>query len=83
MHFWHWFFKFKHYCYRNWIKTTTTTTTTATAATTTIVVTTIPTKIKYNNSSFFFPPQFHRAFHFTKFYLYQRMHLFLSYTKIT
>jgi len=26
---------------------------------------------------------FHRAFHFTKFYLYQRMHLFLSYTKIT
>jgi len=26
---------------------------------------------------------FHRAFRFTKFYLYQRMHLFLSYTKIT
>jgi len=26
---------------------------------------------------------FHRAFLFTKFYLYQRMHLFLSYTKIT
>ena len=25
---------------------------------------------------------FHRAFRFTKFYLYQRMHLFLSYTKI-
>ena len=27
--------------------------------------------------------KFHRAFRFTKFYLYQRMHLFLSYTKIT
>ena len=26
---------------------------------------------------------FHRAFRFTKFYLYQRMHLLLSYTKIT
>jgi len=26
---------------------------------------------------------FHRAFRFTKFYLYQRMHLFLSYIKIT
>ena len=26
---------------------------------------------------------FHRAFCFTKFYFYQRMHLFLSYTKIT
>ena len=26
---------------------------------------------------------FHRAFRFTEFYLYQRMHLFLSYTKIT
>jgi len=26
---------------------------------------------------------FHLAFRFTKFYLYQRMHLFLSYTKIT
>ena len=26
---------------------------------------------------------FHHAFRFTKFYLYQRMHLFLSYTKIT
>ena len=26
---------------------------------------------------------FHRAFRFTKIYLYQRMHLFLSYTKIT
>ena len=26
---------------------------------------------------------FHRAFRFTKFYLHQRMHLFLSYTKIT
>jgi len=26
---------------------------------------------------------FHSAFRFTKFYLYQRMHLFLSYTKIT
>ena len=30
-----------------------------------------------------FFPLFHRAFRFTKFYLYQRMHLFLSYTKIT
>ena len=26
---------------------------------------------------------FHRAFRFTKFYFYQRMHLFLSYIKIT
>jgi len=26
---------------------------------------------------------FHRAFRFTKFYLYQRTHLFLSYTEIT
>ena len=26
---------------------------------------------------------FHRAFRFIKFYLHQRMHLFLSYTKIT
>ena len=26
---------------------------------------------------------FHRTFRFTKFYLYQHMHLFLSYTKIT
>jgi len=26
---------------------------------------------------------FHRAFRFTKFYLHQRMHLFLSFTKIT
>ena len=26
---------------------------------------------------------FHHAFRFTKFYLYQRMHLILSYTKIT
>ena len=32
---------------------------------------------------FFFLSLFHRAFRFTKFYLYQRMHLFLSYTKIT
>jgi len=32
---------------------------------------------------FFFFSLFHRAFRFTKFYLYQRMHLFLSYTKIT
>ena len=32
---------------------------------------------------FFLISLFHRAFRFTKFYLYQRMHLFLSYTKIT
>ena len=31
----------------------------------------------------FFFSLFHHAFLFIKFYLYQRMHLFLSYTKIT
>ena len=38
--------------------------------------------ILYIDISCFFP-LFHRAFRFTKFYLYQRMHLFLSYTKVT
>ena len=35
--------------------------------------------VKYNE----YLSLFHREFRFTKFYLYQRMHLFLSYTKIT
>ena len=38
---------------------------------------------KNTQISFFKISLFHRAFRFTKFYLYQRMHLFLSYTKIT
>jgi hypothetical protein len=44
MHFWHWIFKFKHYCYHNYITTTTTTTTT--------VVITITTKINRNDNYF-------------------------------
>ena len=45
-------------------------------------------KLKYKrsvkiNMTYIHVSLFHRAFRFTKFYLYQRMHLFLSYTKIT
>jgi len=37
----------------------------------------------HTNIFIMFISLFHRAFRFTKVYLYQRMHLFLSYTKIT
>jgi len=40
-------------------------------------------QVTSNTSYFFQISLFHRAFRFTKFYLYQRKHLFLSYTKIT
>jgi len=47
------------------------------------IITTNLISVKYEITLSYFFSLFHRAFRFTKFYLHQRMHLFLSYIKIT